>query len=162
MMRRFALLLALATSPAAAHVTVLPPEAPANAFARIAFAVPHGCAGQATTAIEVTIPEGIGVVRPMPKPGWELSTTMRALERPVPTGHGLAREAPGFVAWRGGPLAAAHYDEFVVLIRTPDRPGDVLAFAVAQLCENGARHDWAGEAGARQPAATLRLLEARR
>lgn len=157
-MLRQTLALLLLAAPAAAHVTIQPAEAPANAFARIAFAVQHGCAGAATTAIEVTLPDDVAGARPMPKPGWELATEVRTLARPLAGPHGLIREAPASVAWRGGRLADAHYEEFVMLVRTPDRPGETLRFAVAQLCEGGARHDWAGEAGSRQPAATLRLV----
>lgn len=157
-MLRHALALALLALPAAAHVTVQPAEAPANSYARIAFTVPHGCAGAATTAIEVTLPEGVASARPMPKPGWTLATEARPLARPVAGPHGLIREAPASIAWRGGPLPDAHYEEFVMQIRTPDRPGETLRFPIAQLCEGGARHDWTGEAGSRQPAATLALV----
>ncbi len=156
-MLRQTLALLLLAAPAAAHVTLQPPEAPANAFARITFAVPHGCAGAATVAIEVTLPEGVSAARPMPKPGWEIATELRPLARPVAGPHGLIREAPASIAWRGGPLPDAHYEEFVMLVRTPDRPGETLRFAVAQLCEGGARADWSGEAGSRLPAATLVL-----
>lgn len=156
-MLRQSLALLLLAAPAAAHVTIQPAEAPANGFARLAFAVPHGCAGAATSAIEVTLPEEVAAARPMPKPGWEVVTELRPLARPVAGPHGLIREAPASVAWRGGRLADAHYEEFVMLVRTPDRPGETLRFAVVQLCEGGARADWSGDAGSRQPAATLRL-----
>ncbi len=119
--------------------------------------MPHGCAGAATLAIEVTLPEGVAAARPMPKPGWEITTDIRPLARPMPGPHGLVREAPAAIAWRGGRLPDAHYEEFVMLVRTPDRAGEVLRFAVSQLCEGGARADWSGEAGSRQPAATLAL-----
>ncbi|WP_207537332.1 YcnI family copper-binding membrane protein [Sabulicella rubraurantiaca] len=157
-MRILTALLGFAALPAAAHVTVQPPEVPAQSYARIAFAVPHGCAGQPTTAIEVTLPEDVPSARPMPKPGWETAIETRPLARPVPTAHGLVREAPATIAWRGGPLSDAYYEEFVMMIRTPDRSGEVLRFAVAKICTGGIRHDWSGEAGSRQPAATLRLV----
>ncbi|MBY0338195.1 MAG: YcnI family protein [Acetobacteraceae bacterium] len=152
----------LAAPPALAHVTLDPAEAAANASVRVAFRVPHGCAGAATTAIEVTLPEGVTMARPMPKPGWTLEVDIRPLARPFPGPHGLIRESPAAVAWRGGPLADAHYDEFVMILRTPDRPAETLHFPVMQRCEGGASHAWTEVADAanprpRSPAATLRL-----
>ncbi|UPY35212.1 YcnI family protein [Sediminicoccus sp. KRV36] len=161
MKRILTLLLALAT-PAAAHVTIAPPEVPANSYARLAFRVGHGCAGAATIAIEVALPEGITMARPMPKPGWEIAIETRPLPRPVSGGHGLVREAPSGIAWRGGPLPDAHYEEFVLLIRAPDMAGATLSFPVMQRCEGGAQHAWielptAEQSRPRSPAATLRL-----
>jgi uncharacterized protein YcnI len=163
---RMAALALLLATPAAAHVTIDPPEAPAGAFQRIALRVPHGCAGQPTTAIEVALPEGIAVARPMPKTGWEISIETRPLARPLPSAHGLVREAPAAIAWRGGSLADAHYDEFVLMIRTPDAPGTTLNFPVVQRCAVG-EHRWvevpdAANPRPRSPIATLRLGEARR
>lgn len=105
-MRLFLSLLGFAALPAAAHVTVQPAEAPNRSYARIAFAVPHGCAGQPTTTIEVALPKEVASARPMPKPGWEIAIETRPLTRPVPTAHGLVREAPATNSWRGGPLPA--------------------------------------------------------
>ncbi|MCW8087120.1 YcnI family copper-binding membrane protein [Sabulicella glaciei] len=157
-MRLILALLGFAALPAAAHVTVQPAEAPTQSYARIAFAVPHGCAGQPTTAIEVTLPEGVASARPMPKLGWEIAIETRALARPVPTGHGLVREAPATISWRGSPLPDDHYEEFVMTIRTPDLAGQALRFAVAQICAGGGRQDWSGEAGSPHPAPALQLV----
>ena len=150
-------LLALAALPAQAHVVMDAAELPAATYQRIAFRVGHGCAGAATTGIEIRLPDGVVQARPMVKPGWTIAVTTRALERPVSTGHGLTREAPATISWTGGPLPDAHYDEFVLMIRTPDAPGASLAFPVVQLCEGGARHDWVEPAGSRSPAPVLRL-----
>lgn len=161
-MTRLILLLLALTGPAAAHVTIAPAEVEANSHSRIAFRVGHGCAGAATTAIEVALPEGVSMARPMPKPGWEIAIETRALARPVASAHGLTREAPSSIAWRGGPLPDAHYEEFVLLIRTPDTAGATLIFPVIQRCEGGAQHAWTELPTAevprpRSPAATLRL-----
>lgn len=149
-------------APAAAHVVIDPPEVAAHSHARLAFRVGHGCGTAATIAIEVTLPEGVSMARPMPKPGWEIAIETRALARPVSSGHGLVREAPASIAWRGGPLPDAHYDEFVMMIRAPDQAGATLVFPVVQRCEGGAQHAWVevpepGQARPRSPAPTLRL-----
>jgi len=146
MKKLFALLLA-AASPAAAHVTVDPPEAQAASYTRLAFRVGHGCGGAATTAIEVALPPGLTVARPMPKPGWE-----------------IAIEPGTSVAWRGGPLPDAWYDEFVMLVRTPDGGGEALAFPVTQRCGEEVAA-WtqlaaAGEPRPRFPAPMLMLAQA--
>jgi len=158
---RIFLALALLAMPAAGHVVIAPTEAPAGSYARIAFMVGHGCAGAATTAIEVTLPEGVAMARPSPRPGWSIAIEMREITRPIPTEHGLVRQAPAAISWSGGPLPDAHYEEFVMLIRTPAQPGAVLAFPVVQRCEGGARHDWvelpAEGVRLRSPAPTLRL-----
>jgi uncharacterized protein YcnI len=149
-------------SPVAAHVVIEPPEVSANSYARLAFRVGHGCGTASTIAIEVALPEGITMARPMPKPGWEIAIETRALARPVPGGHGLVRAAPSSIAWRGGPLPDAHYDEFVLMLRAPDQAGATLVFPVVQRCEGGARHAWVelaepGQPRPRSPAPTLRL-----
>lgn len=154
--------LAIMATPAAGHVVIEPAEVAAHSYARLAFRVGHGCGTAATIAIEVTLPEGVSMARPMPKTGWEIAIETRALQRPVPSGHGLVREAPASIAWRGGPLPDAHYDEFVMMIRAPDQPGATLVFPVVQRCEGGAQHAWVelaepGQPRPRSPAPTLRL-----
>lgn len=159
-MKRF-FALALLAAPAQAHVVIAPAEAPAGSYARIAFMVGHGCAGAATTAIEVSLPEGLSAARPQPKTGWTIAVENRAVERPIPTEHGLVRQAPAAISWTGGPLPDQHYEEFVMLIATPNRPGTTLIFPVIQRCEGGAQHAWVEVppegTRARSPAAMLRL-----
>jgi len=116
---------------AAAHVIVSPSAAPAGAYQTLAFKVGHGCAGSATTAITVQIPDGVASAKPMPKPGW----TIVLADAPART-----------VTWRGGPLPDAYYDEFVLQIKAPETPGR-LTFKVGQACETG-RNDWAEAPGA--------------
>lgn len=146
MNKLLALLLATA-SPAMAHVTIDPAEAAPASYTRIAFRVGHGCGGAATTAIEVALPEGTTAARPMAKPGWE-----------------IAVEPGTSVAWRGGPLADDRYDEFVMLVRTPARAGEAVAFPVTQRCGETVAA-WTqvaaeGEARPRFPAPLLRLTQA--
>ena len=112
----------LAAPLAHAHITVAPATAPAGAYQTLVFKVGHGCAGSATTGITVQLPEGV-TAKPMPKPGWTIAL------------------APREIAWRGGPLPDAYYDEFTLQARLPDAPGR-YAFKVGQQCEKG-RTDWA-------------------
>lgn len=148
---------------ARAHVTLEVQTAPANATYKGVFRVPHGCDGAATTRITVEIPPGVTAVLPMPKPGWRL-TTVRREGAPPPTGHGAVPEVAS-VTWEGGSLDNAHYDEFVVRMRLPDRPGETVHFPVLQGCEGGRSVSWTQIPDPNRrpsdfptPAAALRLL----
>jgi len=163
------LLAALAGTPASAHVSLETQTAAANATYKAVLRVPHGCAGAATTRIVVTLPDGALSARPMPKPGWRLSTTRRPLEAPIPDGHGgTVRDTVATVAWEGGPLPDEHYDEFILVFRTPDRAGETIHLPTVQHCEGGAIASWTEipvpgrrVTDYRQPAPALRLLPAR-
>lgn len=139
----------LATQPAVAHVTIDPGSAPANSTVRATFRVPHGCDGAAMTRLTIRLPEGITQARPMPKPGWTLRLVPRA-NAAAPGGHGEARELSEII-WEGGRLEDAHYDEFVLRFRLPDRPGETFYIPAVQECEGGRTAAWAEipEAGRR-------------
>lgn len=128
----------LVAGPAAAHVTLESQQAPANSIYRAVFRVPHGCGEAATTRITVRLPEGFTQARPMPKPGWTLRVTYRG---EAPPGHGAIADASEIV-WEGGPLPNAQYDEFVIRLRLPDRPGELVYIPVIQDCEGGASTAW--------------------
>ena len=55
------------TYPAHAHVTLEGHQAAVGTFYKAVFAVPHGCAGSATTKIRVQIPDGVMKMRPLDK-----------------------------------------------------------------------------------------------
>jgi uncharacterized protein YcnI len=85
---------------ASAHVTAAPNEATAGSFFQTAFTVPHGCSGSPTIAVRVKIPEGILLVKPQMKPGWEIEIKNRKLDKPIEAGHGTITETVDEVAWR--------------------------------------------------------------
>ena len=156
-----ALLAELAAAPAAAHVTLDHAEAPAGSYVRLAIRVPHGCAGAATTGIRLAVPEGLTSVRPAPKPGWAL-TIVPGEPAPGRGEHGGPASTVKEIAWRGGPLPDDQFDEFLLMARTPDRPGEALWFPFVQECEGGAVTRWierreAGQPIPRWPAYRLRL-----
>jgi len=127
-------------SPAWAHVTLETQAAPAGTYYRATFRVPHGCDGNATLRVQVVLPEGVTGARPMPKAGWRLVTVSRA-GQPADAGHGAAPELAE-VVWEGGRLEDAHYDEFVIRFRLPDRPGELLYIPVTQSCERDTSAAW--------------------
>ena len=68
----FVIAVLLFATPAYAHVTLEGRQAAIGTWYKAVFAVPHGCAGSATTKIRVQIPDGVIDVKPMPKPGWNV------------------------------------------------------------------------------------------
>lgn len=153
--------------PASAHVTLETPQAVAGSGAKVVFRIVHGCAGAATTRIAVQLPREILTARPQPKPGWALAIRTERLPQPVPGPHGSTiEEAVVEIAWSGGPLPDAFYDEFAIFLRLPPSETErLLHLPVVQDCERGA-HRWTGlppgtagaDPGATGPAPSLRLL----
>ena len=162
-------LLALLGGPAAAHVTLDRAELPADSSLRVALRVTHGCGGAATTGLRVTIPPELRGARPMPHAGFSLAIGGGAAGHAAHAGHGAqaahaghaapgdhaaasaapaAVPAPREIAWTGGRLDDAFYDEFVLLVRTPAEPGAVLRFPVVQECEGGVVARWTEAPGA--------------
>jgi len=124
------LALALPAAPAFAHVSAEPAEAPAGAHQVIRFRIGHGCAGQATTALRVEIPAGLGEPRPQPKPGWSLK-----IERAA------GPDRVSAITWTGV-LPDDQFDDFAILARLPDAPGP-LYFPTVQTC-GGEEAQWTG------------------
>lgn len=125
-----------------AHVTLEAQQATAGSYHKAVLRVPHGCAGSPTTAIKVQIPQGVVGVKPMPKPGWELSIVRAKLDRPYKDGHGRdVTERVSEVHWTGGRLLDDHYDEFAMRVRLPDSAGETIYFRTVQECEKGV-HRW--------------------
>lgn len=125
-------------SGAEAHVIVQPTEAPADSYAQLTFVVPHGCAGSATIALRLRVPEGVLSAKPQMKPGWSVEIKTKDLAQPVagPHGHSISKAVEEII-WRGGPLPDDLFDSFGLIVRLPDRPGQRLAFPVVQECEHG-------------------------
>ena len=123
------------TVPTPAHVAFEVGQAPGNATYRATLRVPHGWGGQATRTLRIQVPEGVLDVKPMPKPGWTLTTTRGPYGKAYnlsgkPVGEGV-RE----IVWSGGELPDKHYDEFVFQARlTSDLAGRIVPFPVMQEC----------------------------
>jgi uncharacterized protein YcnI len=168
MMRRFVLVATIvaAATPALAHVTLEAQEARVGASFKAVVRVPHGCAGSATSAIRIKIPDGVIAVKPMPKPGWTLETKTGPYGKTYNHFHNAKlSEGVTEVAWSGGKLPDAHYDEFVFasFLSGDLEAGKTLYFPVVQECEKGV-HRWieipAGKPGEHldEPAPGVKLL----
>ena len=125
-------------APASAHVTVQPGETPADSYAQLTFTVPHGCNGSATKALRIKLPDGILSAKPQMKPGWQVEIKTRKLDAAAAGPHGKSvSEVVDEVDWRGGPLPDNLYDTFGLVVRLPDKAGQVLYFPAVQECEQG-------------------------
>lgn len=125
-------------APALAHVTVQPADVAADSYAQLIFTVPHGCNGSATKALRIKLPDGILSAKPQMKPGWQVEIKTRKLDAAVAGPHGkTVSEVADEVDWRGGPLPDNLYDTFGLVVRLPDKVGQVLYFPAVQECEQG-------------------------
>lgn len=157
--------LAALSLPAAAHVTLETQQAVAGSTYKAVLRVGHGCEGTPMHTIRVRVPDGIMDVKPMPKPGWQLSTVKGKLDQPIDDGHGgKITEGVREIAWTGGKLLDEHYDEFVFRGQLPNKPGETIYIPVVQECEKGV-HRWieipaAGKSARdyKEPAPGVRLL----
>jgi uncharacterized protein YcnI len=123
-----------------AHITLETRQAAAGSPYQAMFDVPHGCAGSATTAISVTIPEGIVGAKPEPKAGWTLTIAHEKLAQPLTGESGRPiTERVSAITWRGGPLPDDEFDRFLIVLRLPERTGP-LYFPTVQTCVEGETH----------------------
>jgi uncharacterized protein YcnI len=153
MRNRIALALLLGTvGSALAHVTLAEPKAGAGSYYVGAFRVGHGCSGSPTTALRIEIPDGIASARPQPKPGWTVEIETAPLAKPVPGEMGeTVTSRVTAVTLNGGSLPGDQFDQFLVLMKLPAVPGQLL-FPATQTCAKGEEH-WsdAPMAGMRMP-----------
>jgi uncharacterized protein YcnI len=129
----------LMASSASAHVTLENRQATIGAGYKAVFAVPHGCAGSATTKIRVQIPEGVIAVKPMPKAGWNVEVIKGKYAAEYDFHGTKFSEGVKEVVWSGGKLPDDYYDEFVVstFLTGALKPDTVLYFPTVQECEQG-------------------------
>jgi uncharacterized protein YcnI len=129
----------LTASPAGAHISLENKQATIGAAYKAVFAVPHGCAGSATTRIRVQIPEGVIAVKPMPKAGWTVDVVNGKYAGEYDYHGAKLSEGAKEVVWSGGKLPDGNYDEFVIstYLTTGLKPNSMLYFPVVQECEQG-------------------------
>lgn len=158
--------LPLAALPAFAHVTLQPSEATSGTMLKAMLRVPHGCNGAATTALRVTIPEGVLAVKPQPKAGWTIGIETGRYSHPYDVMHGPpVAEGVKTLTWSGNELSDSQYDEFTfVAFLAPQASPTTLYFPTLQTCGT-ASVDWsqipaAGAAAPARPAPALKVAAA--
>ncbi len=160
-------LLAMAVlAPASAHVTLEAQEAQVGTSYKAVLRIPHGCGSASTTSIRVQIPEGVIAVKPSPKAGWTLSSTSGDYKQTYDYYGTKVSKGVAEIAWSGGNLPDAWYDEFVfrAYLAKSLKPDTTLYIPVVQGCEGGAAERWieipaAGKSSndLKRPAPGLRL-----
>lgn len=109
--------------PASAHIEPDVTAIPAGEPATVTFTVEHGCAGEATTKIEIKIPEPISDAQPDDVDGWEGSAGDQV------------------VTFEGGPQPPDAMIGFPVTFTAPDTDSAELVFPIIQTC-GPAQLDW--------------------
>ncbi len=134
-----AILVTMSATHSLAHAVLDRKEASPNTSYRGVVQVTHGCEGTATTRVSVTIPEGVVGAKPMPKPGWQVTSTKGAYAMAYPYYHGAISEGVKTITWTGGSLPDDQVDEFTFFARISDAfaPGETVYFPVEQDCEKG-------------------------
>jgi hypothetical protein len=135
-----ACLLALAApQQAGAHATFEVQAAPQDSTQKMVLRIPHGCEGQATNIVRVTIPEGLIAVKPMPKSGWTLTTSKGDYARSYTLSGREVKAGVKEIVWSGGNLADENYDEFTFQARVTDAlpANETLFVPVVQECASG-------------------------
>ena len=128
-------LLLLAT-PAAAHISFETATVTAGKTVKFVLRVPHGCGSLPTTGIRLQIPKTLEHVKPAPKPGWTLSLVPDTAGAGATSGHG-ASAAVGEIAWTGGRLEDAWYDEFTFRATVSKSATGRIFVPVVQECDGG-------------------------
>ncbi|WP_194422209.1 YcnI family protein [Microbacterium abyssi] len=135
--RRGALVAALAAglvlaAPAAAqaHVGVSPDTVTPEGSAVLAFSFTHGCENSPTTALRITMPDGLTSVAPTVDATWDV-----AVER---ADNGLV-SAVTYTATT--PIPHDLRGEVTMAVRLGEDAPETLAFPVEQQCETGA-NEW--------------------
>lgn len=142
---------------AAAHITLEVPHAAADTEYKAVFRVPHGCAGAATTAIRIRIPEGFVDAKPMPKPGWSVNVKTGNYAAGYKRFRADVKSGAIEIDFTSGNLPDAYYDEFVITgyLAGHFRPGDLVFFPVVQEC-GAASERWIEIPTARQAIESLK------
>ncbi len=136
-----AAVLSFVASQAGAHASLEVQEAQINANYKAVMRISHGCDGDATLKVRITIPEGVINAKPMPKSGWDLETVEGPYAKTYEY-HGPHSEGVQEIIWTGE-LLDKHFDEFIFRARITDAfaPGDVIYFPTVQECAAGT-HEW--------------------
>jgi uncharacterized protein YcnI len=153
-----ALFLALVATPAPAHVTVQPSEAPVGAFFKFVVRVPNERDDAATTRVTVTFPDNLIFVSFQDVPGWERRVQMRTLDEPIEAFGASIDEVVGRVTWSGGRIEPGTFAEFPFSARVPEDE-TVLEFPAVQVYSSGEVVKWTGPPDSEEPAALVSTVD---
>ena len=129
---------ALSGSVANAHASLKEKSAEAGSYYVATLKVPHGCEGEATKKVRVTIPEGVIGVKLMPKAGWDLAVMTGAYQNTYANHGKNILDGVIELIW-AGELLDSHYEEFTFSTKLTDafKAGDTVCFLTRQECDTG-------------------------
>jgi copper(I)-binding protein len=120
---------------AKAHALLEPAEATPGAAYEGRLVVPHGCGDRPTTALRVTIPEGVVAVEAVAKAGWKLNETRGPYARVHEVDGRRVSEGVTEIAWTNGSLPDKERGEFAFRARfAQDLADKAVPFPVLQEC----------------------------
>jgi uncharacterized protein YcnI len=153
-----AVIAALSASPALAHVTVQPPEAPVGAFFRFVVRVPNERPDSSTVKVEVQFPETLTFVSFQDVPGWERNVKMKTLDEPIEVFGEEITEVVGSVTWTGGEIEPGEFAEFPFSARVPEDETP-LEFPALQTYDGGEVVRWIGPSDSDEPAGVVQPVD---
>jgi uncharacterized protein YcnI len=162
--------LVAAALPAAAHVTVSSPDAAPGGFGKLVFRVPTESDTASTTKLQVTLPADtpFAFVSTKPHPGWTVTTTERALDKPVKAEGFTLTKAVATVTWTaesGQGIKPGQFDEFELSVGPFPEGADSIAMPAVQTYDDGTVVRWVeptkpGATEPEHPAPQLQLAAA--
>ena len=135
-------LLAVAATPVFAHASLESGEGISLSTYYAGVRISHGCEGEPTLTVRVTIPEGVVGVKPELKAGWTIETVVGDYARAYEY-HGTRTSGVKEIIWTGNSLPDDFYDVFRFRGYLSDAlpVGETVYFPTVQECANGS-HKW--------------------
>jgi periplasmic copper chaperone A len=118
------LLCLVPAAPAAAHVLIETVEPNGDGTATLTFTFDHGCEGEPTDTMDVTMPDGVEALAADQPDGW------------------TADVEPGSVRWEGEPVPDGDRAEFTLDVRVTGTVGRSFSFPTEQECAGDGSYQW--------------------
>lgn len=125
-------------APAAAHVLIETVEPNGDGTSTLTFTFDHGCDGQPTDTLDVTMPDGVEALAADQPDGW------------------TGEVEPGSVRWTGEPVPDGARAEFTIDVRVTGTVGQSFSLPTEQGCVGDGSYQWADtDPSAEHPAPTF-------
>ncbi len=148
---------------AAAHVTLQPPQVPADSYAVLDVRVPNETDDTNTTKVDVQFPEGFLSASTQPVPGWRARVITATLADPVKQHGEQITERVDRVVFTatGAGVAPGEFQDFPLSLKLPAaKAGTLLSFKALQTYSDGQVVRWIGSPDADRPAPLVTLTAA--
>jgi uncharacterized protein YcnI len=138
-----ALLVVAFATPAWAHVTIEPEQAPKGSDAVLAFNVPNELENADTTRVEIAFPTDhpIADASAAAVGAWKPTVQKVKAPKPIKTEGGEVTDMVQSVVWTGGTIPPGQFEQFRVSVALPD-DADSLEFKALQTYSNGQVVRW--------------------